>query len=205
MATFRLSALGLVARYSDNPKTPPQGVRLLPTMLPRAVLDVDPNVLITLTGAQANAEAGNVAAFIAAQEDALGQVGPLGLHMPSYGVFSKTGNVTVTLIGAEARAQAEELEGTSITITLDGATAFASAGTVVADTPIVPDVVIIRHIQFAQTNRSIGIQMESVTTPTALESKVTSVSKASRSTQITIASKHTTITQGSAGILINVN
>jgi hypothetical protein len=97
---IRFGPLGFAANYNDD-------------------------VTITLVGAQATAQAGNVVVDIPGT--ALGRVSPLGLHQAGYGNFSKVGNVTVTLVGAEVRAQAEQLEGATVTIRLSGATVFTDS------------------------------------------------------------------------------
>jgi hypothetical protein len=81
---------------------------------------------VTLTGANAAAQAGNVVGSGESSQSALGRLGPLGLHQALYSITAKVGFETVTLTGAQVAAQAEELEGCSVTIRLTGATVFAN-------------------------------------------------------------------------------
>jgi hypothetical protein len=115
--TTRLSALGLPAPYPSD------------------------DVSLTLSGAAVNAEAGNVAGT-GLKIGATGRLSPLGLAMSGYKQLTKVGSTTVTLLGAEVRCQGEELEGTHITVRIDGATMFGDAGQLIP-TRTGPDHVVI--------------------------------------------------------------
>jgi hypothetical protein len=105
--TFRLSPIVLTQNY---------GTRTV-------------NVTIALTGAGGSAGGGNLAA---GEASVVFQLGPHFLPTRQRNIVDVVGNTTVTLVGAAAFAQGEELEGANATIILDGARARASAGTIEA-------------------------------------------------------------------------
>lgn len=96
------------------------------------------NLTVALVGAVAPGQAGNPVGS-ADDPDIFNQLGPLILPGPKRNIVPAVGSATVTLQGAEARAQAEELEGVDVTIRIDGGIAFADAGTVLINERNDPD------------------------------------------------------------------
>jgi hypothetical protein len=95
------------------------------------------NVELTLDGATVAAQAGNPVVF---EPSGVRQFAPHGLLVREREILPKAlFNVTVDLVGAAINAQAEELEGASVTITLDGAVSFALPGSVAFFTPAPPE------------------------------------------------------------------
>ena len=87
---------------------------------------------VTLTGAGSQAEPGNITADVPSDI----QFTALGFTQQSRTFDIKgVGESQVDLVGAEARAQGEELEGVSVFITLDGAEASAEAGSIALKKP----------------------------------------------------------------------
>ena len=136
MALGNLSALGLhqraVGTFSKVPsaghsfttgRISPLGLHQ-PTSVAAAGLDASVNLI----GGKVNAEPGIVVAQVPVSS--IGQFGPLGLVTKGRVLDPVVGNVTVTLVGASANAQGEELEGSRVVIRLDGGEAIAGGGTV---------------------------------------------------------------------------
>jgi len=89
---------------------------------PAAVIGVD----VTLTGASASA----IGAAISVQTAGRPYLSPLGFTQQSRNFNAVgVGNINVTLVGAQAKAQAQSLLGASYFITPDGAAGVGDAGT----------------------------------------------------------------------------
>jgi len=100
----------------------------LPANYTAAVIPVS----VSLTGVSANANAGNPQAQ-SSQTGVFSELGPLILPSPLRNIQPVVGNVDIFVLGAQARAQGEELEGANATVYLDGARSRAGAGLLFED------------------------------------------------------------------------
>ena len=96
-------------------------VRLSPLLLP---LNYTGGAQVTLAGAVAAADEGVVCTQTAT---ALANLGPLLLPIIARTITPIVGNVSIAIVGAQTKAQAEELEGADATIYIDGKAALAIA------------------------------------------------------------------------------
>lgn len=93
------------------------------------------DVSITLTGTGGNANAGSVASS-APVAGKFTDIGPLILPTQLRQITAISGSVDVFLLGAQANAQGEELEGADVTVYLDGARARGQAQDPVFETTL---------------------------------------------------------------------
>lgn len=85
---------------------------------------------VSIVGAVGLAEPGNVTVTLPVT-GAVSQLGPLILPGPIRNIVPIVGGATVNLVGAQANAQAEEMEGCDAIVRIDGATAFANSGALI--------------------------------------------------------------------------
>ena len=116
--------MSLLLLYKPSPDAPKlRGLGVAQQAPGSRVLDAS----VTLTGGSAQGESGNLTADVAGTRN----LTPLGVNQQARTFDLKgVGESQVELIGAQANAQGEELEGVSVFITLDGAGAEAQAGSV---------------------------------------------------------------------------
>ncbi len=109
-------------------KVPVDGERAVgPLVLPYTRPDSD--ATINLTGAGTAGQGGNVVVSLPIAGDFV-QLGPMILPGLIRDLTAKVGNMTVSLVGAGAQAQGEELEGADVTMRIDGREVVAGAGDV---------------------------------------------------------------------------
>lgn len=132
------------------------------------------DVSITLASGGAAAEAGTVTVNLPVT-GVFSQFGPLALPGPIRNIVPKVGNVSVNLVGAQAQAQGEEMEGADAIIYIDGATAFANAG-LSAPAPQLLVAEGVDSISFSSVQRAIELlasARQAVISPAAPDSIVT--------------------------------
>jgi hypothetical protein len=106
--------------------TVPPTSSISPMILPIFAYGAQSPPVVNLTGAQAQANAGTVTVSTPIA-GVFAQLGPMILPGKLRTINPATGDIDVFITGAQANAQAEQLEGANVTIYLDGATAFAGA------------------------------------------------------------------------------
>lgn len=113
--------------------------RLAPIVLPLAgYVPRITSLTVDIPSASAGAAAGNVSA-LTSNAGTFAQLGPRILPSPLRSISPKVGNVTVDLVGAEAAARAEQMEGADVVMYIDGASAAAGAGVLVFTPTVEPE------------------------------------------------------------------
>lgn len=147
--TIRISPLGLPIDYIGDAEARPVGASApaqagsVTALADDPIRQIGPHGLVTsyppsvfgstvsITGASAPALSGNVTAQ-PFNPDVFAQLGPHILVGPIRSIGPIVGSIDVFIVGAEAEAQGEEMEGADATIYIDGAAGVSETGAVVA-------------------------------------------------------------------------
>jgi hypothetical protein len=154
--------------------------RLGPHFLPASLFQASPDVVVSVDGVTASALAGPVDVGLATGVRSLG---PHFLVTPEREFANKGVNdVLVSLIGAEAFGRGEQLEGTTIAVTLDTAVSQAVRDDLTADNFDV--VVVVDRVQISARKRAIEIEGEASRSPMVVTSR--SMTTTNRSGWVTV-------------------
>lgn len=157
--------------------------RLGPHFLPASLFQASPDVVVSLDGVTAPGLAGPVDVGLATGVRSLG---PHFLVTPEREFANKGLNdVLVTLTGAEAFGRGEQLEGTTIAITLDTAVSQAVRDDLTADNFDV--VAVVDRVQISARKRAIEVEGEASRSPMAVTSR--SIATTNRSGWVTVTMK----------------